>query len=27
LFGQNAIIVDGVGEHLQVGQRFDLAWK
>jgi MOSC domain-containing protein len=27
LFGQNAIIVDGVGEHLQVGQRFDVRWK
>ena len=26
-FGQNAIIVDGVGEHLQVGQRFDVSWK
>jgi uncharacterized protein YcbX len=27
LFGQNAIIVDGVGELLQVGQRFDVSWK
>jgi uncharacterized protein YcbX len=27
LFGQNAIIVDGVGESLQVGQRFDVTWK
>ena len=27
LFGQNAIIVNGVGESLQVGQRFDVSWK
>jgi uncharacterized protein YcbX len=27
LFGQNAIVVDGVGESLQVGQRFDVRWK
>ena len=27
LFGQNAIIVDGVGESLHVGQRFDVSWK
>ena len=27
MFGQNAIIVDGVGESLQVGQRFDVSWK
>ena len=26
-FGQNAIIVDGVGEQLQVGQRFEVSWK
>jgi MOSC domain-containing protein len=27
LFGQNAIVVAGVGEYLQVGERFDLSWK
>ena len=27
LFGQNAIIVEGVGQHLQVGQSFDVRWK
>jgi len=27
LFGQNAIVVDGVGEQLKVGQRFDVTWK
>lgn len=27
LFGQNAIVVDGVGEHLQIGQRLDVIWK
>jgi len=27
MFGQNAIIVDGVGESLRVGQRFDVSWK
>jgi uncharacterized protein len=27
LFGQNAIVIDGVGESLQVGQRFDVSWK
>ena len=26
-FGQNAIIVDGVGESLRVGLRFDVSWK
>jgi uncharacterized protein YcbX len=26
-FGQNAIIVDGVGESLRVGERFDVTWK
>jgi uncharacterized protein YcbX len=26
-FGQNAIIVSGVGSTLQVGQRFDLTWR
>jgi uncharacterized protein YcbX len=27
LFGQNAIVVDGVGQALRVGQSFDIAWK
>jgi uncharacterized protein YcbX len=27
LFGQNAIIVDGIGESLRVGQRFNVSWK
>jgi len=27
LFGQNAIVVDGVGEQISVGQTFDIAWK
>jgi uncharacterized protein YcbX len=26
-FGQNAIIVAGVGERLSVGQVFDITWK
>ena len=26
-FGQNAIVVNGVREHLRVGQSFDIAWK
>jgi uncharacterized protein YcbX len=26
-FGQNVIIVNGVGESLRVGQTFDVAWK
>jgi uncharacterized protein YcbX len=26
-FGQNAIVVSGVGARLQVGQPFDIAWK
>lgn len=26
-FGQNVIIVDGVGERLMVGQSFDVVWK
>ena len=26
-FGQNVIIVDGVGDHLKVGERFDITWK
>jgi len=26
-FGQNVIVVDGVGENLKVGQRFDVTWK
>ena len=26
-FGQNVIIVNGVGERLSVGQSFDIAWK
>ncbi len=27
MFGQNAIIVDGIGESLEVGQRFAVSWK
>ena len=27
LFGQNVIIVEGVGERLRVGQGFDVSWK
>ncbi|HEV7607043.1 MAG TPA: MOSC N-terminal beta barrel domain-containing protein [Steroidobacteraceae bacterium] len=27
LFGQNAIVVDGVGERLSIGQEFGIAWK
>lgn len=27
LFGQNAILVAGLGEELRVGQQFDIAWK
>jgi uncharacterized protein YcbX len=26
-FAQNAVIVTGVGQRLQVGQRFEIAWK
>ena len=26
-FGQNAIIVRGIGAQLRVGQTFDIAWK
>jgi MOSC domain-containing protein len=26
-FGQNAIVVDGVGKRLRVGQSFDVVWK
>jgi hypothetical protein len=26
-FGQNAIVVDGVGERMRVGDSFDIAWK
>jgi uncharacterized protein YcbX len=26
-FGQNVIVVDGVGESLRVGQTFDVTWK
>lgn len=26
-FGQNAIVMDGVREHLRVGQSFEIAWK
>ena len=27
LFGQNAIVVNGVGSSLRVGQNFDIAWR
>jgi uncharacterized protein YcbX len=27
LFGQNAIVVDGVGERLSIGENFDITWK
>lgn len=27
LFGQNAIVVSGVGESLSVGENFDIAWR
>jgi uncharacterized protein YcbX len=27
LFGQNAIVVSGVGERLRVGESFEIAWK
>jgi uncharacterized protein YcbX len=27
VFGQNAIVVDGAGEQLRVGQSFDISWK
>jgi uncharacterized protein YcbX len=27
LFGQNAIVVDGVGRRLRVGEHFDITWK
>jgi len=26
-FGQNVIVVKGVGESLRVGQMFDVVWK
>jgi uncharacterized protein YcbX len=27
MFGQNAIVVGGVGENLRVGQKFDITWR